>query len=562
MAQSNDAHSHGYDPYSGIPSGDVGWFGSKLAKKAVKKIVKSTPLVDMAVSAASKALSYTPYGVVANAALGAMKTALEGGNLKDIAEGAARGAIPDEIEAAVNVARDVVRGKNVVKSVLGNAAKAFIPGTPESEAFGAASKILTSGGGLTALAGARRMLDTEGARRAFDSAVGLAAKTAKKQGTKFAKQAISGATKKAAKVASKVTHKPLTARAAGVVSQAFRNASVASLVGRRETAGLEQGALIYIVENGDSPWKIAKTLMGDGNLWPQLVAANPGKATVKTGANKGGFTTLFKGERLKLPSSWTAKLAKTVTGDAVMQARAVLATWSDSDGSDESGVQDYGDRAEDKLEAWSARDAFMLTSFLNWSNRSRGTSYPVSGELTDGSAEALRSWVAQHAAQPVTPTTPPEVPSAPVTPVTPVTPSAPVVVPPVTDTIYGGDPITWSPMPDTTSAEAPDDIRALYQAARASGNAAQMRTVAAQIRTRVNTAYGAQAKSMADDLDAVAASLTKSAVTPPAGAAATGQAPTPQATTQPGPAASATGEDNTGLLLAAGLILAKVAHLF
>jgi nucleoid-associated protein YgaU len=59
-------------------------------------------------------------------------------------------------------------------------------------------------------------------------------------------------------------------------------------------------AATYKVKPGDSPSKIAATLVHDGNRWKELVAANPQKKR----APNGNFATLVPGEVLQLPSSW------------------------------------------------------------------------------------------------------------------------------------------------------------------------------------------------------------------------------------------------------------------
>lgn len=61
----------------------------------------------------------------------------------------------------------------------------------------------------------------------------------------------------------------------------------------------------YTVVKGDSAWRIAQKLTGDGNRWRELVEANPQKKR----ANNGNFATLYAGEVLNLPDSWVTKTA-------------------------------------------------------------------------------------------------------------------------------------------------------------------------------------------------------------------------------------------------------------
>ncbi len=59
-------------------------------------------------------------------------------------------------------------------------------------------------------------------------------------------------------------------------------------------------AAAYVVQAGDSASVIAEHFTHDGKRWPELVAANRGKAT----SADGNFASLRPGETLTLPSSW------------------------------------------------------------------------------------------------------------------------------------------------------------------------------------------------------------------------------------------------------------------
>jgi len=67
-------------------------------------------------------------------------------------------------------------------------------------------------------------------------------------------------------------------------------------------------AQTYAVQSGDSPWRIAQKLAGDGARWKELVAANPQKSR----AADGSFKTLNPGEVLNVPAAW-AKPAPLIT---------------------------------------------------------------------------------------------------------------------------------------------------------------------------------------------------------------------------------------------------------
>ena len=547
-----EAANYGFDPYSAaLAPGEVGWFGSKAIRKAkkvlrnasreVKKVARVvTPAVNAAWPMVRQALQSTPYGMAAAAGFEAMSAGIRGGNLRDIAEAAARGAIPNQIQAALHFASDVVRGKNVARALLSNAANAFQPGSPEAQAFGMASQILGSAApSLGALASARRGLSSEGARRAFDTAVGTVAKAAGNTGALTRFSAVPPHVLRAVGRAkpSRLNFAPLSPRAAALVAHHVRGVSVAALSGRADTAGLESNATIYVVENGDSPWAIAKKLMNEGNRWRELVAANPQKKRVESGPNKGSFATLWAGEKLKLPVSWTAKHAPVITADAMAQARALLKLWSTTDGSKQAGVTDYGLKSEDLSTVWGPRDRLEMMSFANWWNNQKSAKLAVTGDLNDANADALRRWAAEHAATPNAPIPSPSIPSVPVPLPLPLPLPAPVVpVMPVAPAIPAA--------PSVPVGVLPQDVIALMVAAKGPGiTPAQVRAIAVELRAK---GYAAQA----DDLLAYAAKLET--------AQGGGAVPAPVA-----PSAKPETSDNGALLLLGGAaVLAKVAHLW
>jgi hypothetical protein len=531
MSQISHAAVFGFDPYSSVPSGDVGWFGSK-ALKSVKRAVKSgvkyakkaarvvAPIVDAAAPAILEQMKKSsPWGSVAAAAYNGMKAGIQGRNFQHILEASARGALPAEIQAALDVASDAVRGKNILRSALANAGKVLKPGSPEAQGFGLAQGVLTGSGTptVTQLATLRRGLDTEGAKRAFDAAVGTAAKAA---------QAVKAAPKLAAvpyAIANRGVTRPgstmfraLNPRAADLIANRVRSVSVAALRGRADTAGLESNATIYRAESGDSPWKIAVKLVNSGNRWPELVAANPKKPRVKEGANKGSFATLFAGEALKLPASWTAKHASTLTADSLAQARAILKVWSETDGKNEAGVTDYGAKPSDSGLTWGPRDRLMMVSFLGWTNRKTGKNLPTAGDLNDKNADELRLWAANHAAQP-SPAAANDapVPAPGVPPTVPTQPAGPT---------YGGDPITYAPDVVTPTGTLyvdtiPADVKAVIEGAMRSKSPAQIRAVANQVRNQGReaaaegpgfAAYSVALAKAASDLDLLADKLEAS----------------------------------------------------
>lgn len=56
------------------------------------------------------------------------------------------------------------------------------------------------------------------------------------------------------------------------------------------------GGREYTVQAGDSLWKIAQNLMGNGSLYPKIIAANPGKL-------KDENSVIHPGDKLMVPSA-------------------------------------------------------------------------------------------------------------------------------------------------------------------------------------------------------------------------------------------------------------------
>jgi hypothetical protein len=206
-----------------------------------------------------------------------------------------------------------------------------------------------------------------------------------------------------------------------------------------DTRGLSPDGLVYVVESGDSPGKIALKLTGKESNWPQLITANPQKPRVKS--NIGNvFKTLFAGEKLKVPASWHVPVAVPTPGTApsptapsvvvsdparantasVLQAKALMVTWTKTDGKNEAGFPDYGLNAADLSTTYGDRDKFIAASFEGWSNRNRGTNLPLDGLLTDDLLAELRSWAEARVAAPLpTPPAPAGLPPGPILTVPP-----------------------------------------------------------------------------------------------------------------------------------------------
>lgn len=62
----------------------------------------------------------------------------------------------------------------------------------------------------------------------------------------------------------------------------------------------------YTVQLGDTPFGIALRITGNGYRWPELIAANPHKATQRHDVTQTAtFTELEWPEELEIPKEWT-----------------------------------------------------------------------------------------------------------------------------------------------------------------------------------------------------------------------------------------------------------------
>lgn len=372
----------GFDPYSG--HSDTGWFGSKIAhavssaakgigkgvarglhdathpkdlakdsfsvaKYSYKNVVK--PAVAKGLPIVQTVLKNTgPFGMVASGALGAMKAGLSGKNLESIAWAAAEGAAPTGIDKAIGAAESIRHGSNVLKTAINAGVTHFVPGSPEHLGYETAISVLKTQANKAALGVARRALPTEGAKRAFDAAIGTVSQVVNANPAALMKRANSIPTFNMSKVRGVIspyqpnlkhametlkrnpslmvnhpmvlasqmgttqqtvldairrvstTHllpwRSLTPTAARFVKKWHPSAPLSALThGTPDTAGLTSDGKQYVVVAGDSPWSIAQKLSGKGVNWVQLKALNADK---KPTIDKNVWT----GEILNIPASW------------------------------------------------------------------------------------------------------------------------------------------------------------------------------------------------------------------------------------------------------------------
>jgi len=386
----------------------------------------------------------------------------------------AEGATKAGVTKAVGAAQAIKNGSPILNNALQKAGSQFRPGSVERMGFNTAVNVLKRTSGNTqALGAARRALPTEAARRAFDNAIGAVSHTvsnnkslATRAGSIFnpqmsrvkgtispyqpnlkhaidtlrkdptlaaqhpmvlankfgtTQQTILGALKHVG-TQRLLPWRSLSPAAASMVQKWNRFAPISALThGTNDTAGLDETGTKYVVEKGDSPFKIAQKLTGNGNRWVELKALNKDKKPDIT-------KNVWVGEVLNLPASWQKPIARpqASSGPAVssqpspqapsgsvslppaisvapgtLQAKAILVAWGKTDGIKEAGVTDYGSTAADLSTDFGARDKLQLRSFQNWANKP-GNPVPnlvVDGILGPKSLAALQFWAENRAKQ-------------------------------------------------------------------------------------------------------------------------------------------------------------------
>jgi len=195
---------------------------------------------------------------------------------------------------------------------------------------------------------------------------------------------------------------------------------------------------------GQNPSWYAKRVTGDDRRYPEIMDANPEKATVgsrsspySTGFN---FKSLIAGETLKTPKAWNIYIATdgTPTGGVVLPkggAPPAIPPVPTPSGDTYSSTLPAGAITAVKLQlgAWGKKEGTLTTypgpfdvndtidesflsavrSFQNWSNTKKGTSLRTDGRLDKATHDAINAYsVGSVSAPPATPPTgiPPLIP--------------------------------------------------------------------------------------------------------------------------------------------------------
>lgn len=389
------------------------------------------------------------------------------------------GATTTGIQKAIGAAPALKNGSPVLQKALIAAAGQFRSGSAEHLGFTSAVKVLKqTSGNKQAMAFARRSLPNEAARRGFDSAIGTVSQAvsrypgalSQRAGSSFvpvvakAKGTISPYAPNLANAITSFGRNPtlltqnpmvlanqfgtttqtvleamrrvggkrllpwrsLSPAATAFVRRYNPNANIGYLShGSNDTAGLDETGTKYIVEKGDSPFKIAQKLTGNGNRWVELKALNKDKKPAIT-------VNIWTGEVLNIPPDWQKPTVRTQSpgpalpsqpsperptaapvaipqisvAPGILQAKAILVAWGKSDGINEAGVSDYGSQASDMSTDFGPRDKLELKSFQNWSTKTGHATLTVDGILGPKSLAALQSWAEKKARQTATAATP------------------------------------------------------------------------------------------------------------------------------------------------------------
>lgn len=231
-------------------------------------------------------------------------------------------------------------------------------------------------------------------------------------------------------------------------------------------------ARTYVVQSGDSLWKIAQKYTGDGSRWKELYAMPVNAKTIGPDPNK-----INMGQKLVIPDSWPSSGGATLPsvtppiiplpapGPAVPSTspdpttgavQTMLAFFCNRHGGEipigafsSSSTVPFGTDPDDLGGVWDDRCEEATLGFQGWANahpRPNSTPLPTTGQPDQATVAALQAQNAADLAA-MAGGTPMPTPTPTVTPVLPGLPGLPAIVPPA-----------WSEQP--TGGAAPGSAQA------------------------------------------------------------------------------------------------------
>ncbi len=265
-----------------------------------------SPVLNVAAGVAS----FVPgLGTVAASGLAAAAALGRGASVGDLALEAARGALPGGAIAKVafDAAVGIATGASPTGIALAQIRNQIPGGAVATAAFDAGLAVAYHATGKEAAHAASRL--PEKSRHVFARPVLAAAAVRAAPPHVHAKIM--------RKKRANTRPRALTHRAKLYVAHAIRIHAAAKL----DTRGISPDAKTYIVERGDSAWRIAQNLTGDGNRhYQELLHANsPPKTLTRNGMTLAPGTTnlaganfkyLKTGETLKVPLAWIGKFVR------------------------------------------------------------------------------------------------------------------------------------------------------------------------------------------------------------------------------------------------------------
>jgi hypothetical protein len=300
-----------FNPY------DTGWFGKKLFKKVAKaasSVAKKSflpviatqqalnvgrgliqggpkgiiPLAVQMLPQAQQAMKMAgPMGMVASGAAGALVATVQGKSLENIAWAAAEGASPPGVDRVIAAAHQLRQGAPVLTVAIGQARQQFTPGSVGQRAFDIGVNA-AKGGAKGALSNARNQLKSATEKAAFDAAIGTISKAARGINTSptiTPRIALNAPRSRALNLLRPATNLAVEALQRNPrlrfmppqLAAMHTGLSLRRIVEARgivDTGTVTDKLNTYVIKSGDTGYKLAQRLTGDGNRWKEIPQVN------------------------------------------------------------------------------------------------------------------------------------------------------------------------------------------------------------------------------------------------------------------------------------------------